>query len=78
MPSTHQAREQCGGHVDRSVGTLLYHIATRFRGAQERAAMLVGYVCGGKVTGEVQLTGEGGGCVRGRGVREEGVGGGGV
>ena len=59
-----QAREQCGGHVDRSVGTLLYHIATRFRGSQERAAMLAEYVCGGKVTTEVQLTGEGGeGCV---------------
>ena len=59
-----QAQEQCGGHVDRSVGTLLYHIATRFRGSQERAAMLAEYVCGGKVTTEVQLTGEGGdGCV---------------
>ena len=55
-----QAREQCSGHVDRSVGTLLYHIATRFRGSQERAAMLAEYVCGGKVTTEVQLTGEGG------------------
>ena len=61
VPSIPQAREQCGGHVDRSAGTLLYHIATRFRGGQERAAMLVEYVCGGKVTGEVQLTGEGGG-----------------
>ena len=53
-----QAREQCGDHVDRPVGTLLYHIATRFRGSKERAAMLAEYVCGGKVTAEVQLTGE--------------------
>ena len=58
VPSIHQAQEQCGGHAERSVGTLLYHIATRFRGTQERAAMLVEYVCGGKVAGEVQLTGE--------------------
>ena len=34
VPPIHQAREQCGGHVDRSVGTLLYHIATQFRGSQ--------------------------------------------
>ena len=63
-----QARERCGDHVDRPVGTLLYHIATRFRGSKERAAMLAEYVCGGKVTAEVQLTGE-----EGRGGERRGV-----
>ena len=62
-----QARElRVGGHVDKAVGTLLYHIATRFRGSQERAAMLAEYVCEGKVNTEVQLTGEG----EGRGGRD--------
>ncbi len=46
-----QAREQCGSHVNRPVGTLLYHIATRFRGSKERAAMLAEYVCRGEGDG---------------------------
>ena len=65
--------------MDKKVGNLLYHMATRFKGSEERAAMLLEYVCDLRISSGEQLSGEGregrreG--MRGGGGRERGEGG---
>ena len=46
-----------GRQVDGGVGKLLYGVATRFAGSQERTALLLSYICSRKLTNEQQLTG---------------------
>ena len=45
--------------MDKKVGNLLYHMATRFKGSEERAAMLLEYVCDLRISSGEQLSGEG-------------------
>ena len=39
------------------IGSLIYHMATRFKGSEERSAMLMTYVCSKKIATEPQITG---------------------
>ena len=41
------------------MGTLLYHIATRFKGSDDRVDLLLQYVCDNRIASEPQLTGRG-------------------
>ncbi len=43
--------------MTKSMGNLLYHMATRFKGSETRAALVVDYVCSDKLTSEPQLAG---------------------
>lgn len=53
-----QARSKLGAdRVDKVVGNLLYHMATRFKGPEERSAMLMVYICSRKIATEPQITG---------------------
>lgn len=44
--------------VSKVMGNLLYHMATRFKGSQERASMLLEYICTEEVCTEQQLSGD--------------------
>ena len=56
--SPFKARSILGdGAVDKMIGSLLYHMATRFKGSEERSAMLMTYVCSKKIATEPQITG---------------------
>ena len=45
------------GAINKVVGNLLYHMATRYKGSKERLTMLLEYVCSERLTSEPQLTG---------------------
>ena len=50
-------QERLGDAVDKAMGNLLYHMATRFKGSEERTSLLLDYVCGKKICTELQITG---------------------
>ena len=53
-----QARSQLGADgVDKVMGNLLYHMATRFKGPEERSSMLMVYICSRRIATEPQITG---------------------
>jgi hypothetical protein len=47
-----------GTSVTKVMGNLLYHMATRYKGPQERGSVLLECICAEKVCTEQQLTGE--------------------
>ena len=51
-----QAKSLCN-EIDKQLGNKLYQIATRFKGSNERAELLVEYVCNGKLVTEPQMIG---------------------
>lgn len=53
-----KAKIKVGGELDKTVGSLLYHLATRFKGQPDRASVILDYVCARKIASELQLTGE--------------------
>ena len=53
-----QANSLRNGGFDKSIGNLLYHIATRYKGPEGRINLLVNYVCAKKLTSEPQATGK--------------------
>lgn len=46
-----------GSKVTKSIGNLLYHMATRYKGFDSRSEFIVNYICAEKLTSEPQLTG---------------------
>ncbi|PIK47504.1 putative glutamine--tRNA ligase [Apostichopus japonicus] len=50
-----EAQKLKGGDLDKSVGTLLYHVATRLKN-KKRQSFLLGYLVGEKIVSEPQLT----------------------
>jgi glutaminyl-tRNA synthetase len=52
-----QARMILGDHpLEKSVGNLLYHTATRFKGSETRRMFLLTYICSQQIATEQQLT----------------------
>eukprot|EP00731_Ephydatia_muelleri_P001161 Em0001g1161a len=51
-----EAKSKVVGELDKAVGSLLYHLATRFKGQPDRTSILVDYVCARKISSEQQLT----------------------
>ena len=53
-----QARQIVGeGKLEKSIGNLLYHTATRFKGSETRRIFLLTYICSVQIATEQQLTG---------------------
>lgn len=52
-----KAKSKVVGELDKAVGSLLYHLATRFKGQPDRTSTILDYVCARKISSEQQLTG---------------------
>ena len=53
-----QARQILGERkLEKSIGNLLYHTATRFKGSETRRIFLLTYICSMQIATEQQLTG---------------------